>query len=247
MEEQEPNVPRVSTLHAYCGNTPTPPSFIPKVESLVLNHLNWEMVVVTPLHFLDYYMLVCMSPCELLANPHLSNYNDTRSYLAKMAEFLVDLCEHRMFLSLILFTSTHPYFINLSLRFSLPRIPAIHCSSGSHWHGTTDVEGHSRVVPVPSADHLALTGRHFSVHGKYLGVCPLILPPSLSTIPTLLSSLCIRFSIFVFFTFRVTSSLPLPSSSTHTYVQPLPTILCTPFVDGTVILYVFYLSPSKEM
>lgn len=94
IEEQEQNVPRVSTLHAYCGATPTPPSFIPKVESLVLNHLNWEMVVVTPLHFLDYYMLVCLSPCELLGNPHLQNYSETRSYLSKMAEFLVDLCEH---------------------------------------------------------------------------------------------------------------------------------------------------------
>jgi cyclin A len=94
IEEQEHNIPRVSTLHAYCGATPTPPSFIPKVESLMLNHLNWEMVVVTPLHFLDYYMLVCLSPSELLANPHLSNFEDTRGYLAKMAEFLVDLCEH---------------------------------------------------------------------------------------------------------------------------------------------------------
>jgi cyclin A len=94
IEEQEQNVPRVANLNAYCGNTPTPASFIPKVESLVLNHLNWEMVVVTPLHFLDYYLLVCLVPCELLCNQHLQNYCDTRSYLEKMAEFLVDLCEH---------------------------------------------------------------------------------------------------------------------------------------------------------
>lgn len=94
IEEQEQNVPRVSTLHAYCGPTPTPPSFIPKVESLILNHLNWEMVVVTPVHFLDYYMIVCLAPSELMANSHLGNYADTRAYLAKMAEFLVDMCEH---------------------------------------------------------------------------------------------------------------------------------------------------------
>jgi len=97
IEEQEQNVPRVSTLHAYCGPTPTPPSFIPRVESLVLNHLNWEMVVVTPIHFLDYYMLVCLLPGEVVGNgnAHLGNcYVDTRSYIAKMAEFLVDLCEH---------------------------------------------------------------------------------------------------------------------------------------------------------
>lgn len=94
IEEQEQNVPRVSTLHAFCGPTPTPSSFIPKVESLILNHLNWEMVVVTPVHFLDYYMLVCLSPSEIISNAHLGNYSDTRAYLAKMAEFLVDMCEH---------------------------------------------------------------------------------------------------------------------------------------------------------
>jgi len=93
IEEQEPLVPRVATLSAYCG-PPTTPSFIPKVESLVLNHLGWEMVVLTPVHFLEYYLLVCLLPGELPSNPHLRSYADTRSYLAKMAEFLVDLCEH---------------------------------------------------------------------------------------------------------------------------------------------------------
>jgi len=93
IEEQEPNVPRVSTLSAYCGAASTP-SFIPKVETLILNHLQWEMVILTPIHFLDYYLLVCLLPGELPANPHLQSYTDTRSYLAKMAEFLVDLCEH---------------------------------------------------------------------------------------------------------------------------------------------------------
>jgi len=94
IEELEEKVPRVSTLHAYCVATLTPPAFIPKVESLILNHLNWEMVVVTPLHFLDYYLLVCLSPCELLSNPHLRDFGETKEYIAKMAEFLVDLCEH---------------------------------------------------------------------------------------------------------------------------------------------------------
>lgn len=91
IEEQEPNVPRVGTLSAYCGASA---AFIPKVESLILNHLQWEMVIVTPIHFLEYYLLVCFLPGEMPANPHLQSYSDTRAYLAKMAEFLVDLCEH---------------------------------------------------------------------------------------------------------------------------------------------------------
>lgn len=96
IEEQEPNVPRVAVLHSYCTATPTPPSFIPKVESLILNHLNWEMVVVTPLHFLSYYMLASLQPAELRAHAHVlrGTYEETRSYLAQCAEFLVDLCNH---------------------------------------------------------------------------------------------------------------------------------------------------------
>jgi len=94
IEEQEPSVPRVAILSAYCGVPPPPPSFIPKVESLILNHLNWEMVILTPLHFLGYYLLVGLTPSELIANPHLHRYAETKSCLSKMAEFLVDLCQH---------------------------------------------------------------------------------------------------------------------------------------------------------
>lgn len=103
IEEQEPMVPRVAMLHAYCcssvPSTPSlsfpsfPSSFLPKVESLILNHLNWEMVVVTPLHFLEYYLLVSLLPSEIV-----KNVAETREYLAKMAEFLIDMCEHRMFI-----------------------------------------------------------------------------------------------------------------------------------------------------
>lgn len=93
IEEQEPNIPRVSVLGAYCGTTT--PQFIPKVESLILNHLGWEMVVVTPIHFLEYYLLVSLVPSEILVgNSHLQSYAEARALLAKMAEFLVDLCEH---------------------------------------------------------------------------------------------------------------------------------------------------------
>jgi len=97
IEEQESNVPRVATLGSLCGFSPASPSptiLIPKVESLILNHLQWEMVVITPVHFLEYYLLVCFLPSEQIANPHVHNFGDTKAYLAKMAEFLVDLCEH---------------------------------------------------------------------------------------------------------------------------------------------------------
>jgi len=96
IEEQEVMVPRVSTLVAFCQMPCTPSSFLPKVESLILNHLQWEMVILTPFHFLDYYLLVCLLPSEVATNFHLhaSGPVEARALLVKMAEFLVDLCEH---------------------------------------------------------------------------------------------------------------------------------------------------------
>jgi len=93
IEEQEPHVPRVAALSQFIGGG-TNPAFIPKVESLILNHLQWEMVIVTPLHFLDYYRLVCFLPGELGVNTHVSHYSETRAYLSKMSEFLLDLSNH---------------------------------------------------------------------------------------------------------------------------------------------------------
>jgi hypothetical protein len=76
-----------------------------------------------------------------------------------------------------------------SFRFPLPRILAVHCSSSSHRHGTTDVEGHSCVVPVPSAYHHPFAGGHLPVHGEHLGVCSL---------PTPACFFSFEFSLFAF-------------------------------------------------
>lgn len=74
-----------------------------------------------------------------------------------------------------------PFFLR---RFSLPRIPAIHCRGSSHRDGTTDAEGHARLAPVTSAHHCPYIGGYFTVYGEHLGVCSIPLPSPI--VPALL-------------------------------------------------------------
>jgi len=94
IEEQEDNIPRIAALSHYSGNSFSH-EFVIKMESFILNRLQWELVILTPFNFLEYYLLVSFSPNEISTAPHLAPYEKARSYLSKTAEFFVDLCEHQ--------------------------------------------------------------------------------------------------------------------------------------------------------
>jgi hypothetical protein len=96
IEEQEENIPRIRTLSYHCGHAYTR-QFILKMESVLLNYLKWEVIIITPLNFLEYYLQVAFHPSELASNPHITTYEDTKSYLEHTAEFFVDLCQHYSF------------------------------------------------------------------------------------------------------------------------------------------------------
>jgi len=96
IEEQEDNIPRVAVLNHYSGNTCSY-EFIIKMESLILNRLHWELVILTPLNFLEYYLLVSLSSNEISNATHLGSWEKARAHLSKTAEFFVDLCEHQSF------------------------------------------------------------------------------------------------------------------------------------------------------
>lgn len=96
IEEQEENIPRITTLNYHCGNV-YPKQIMLKMESLVLNYLKWEVVIITPINFLEFYLQVAFNPGELANNPHIRGYADTNTYLMNTAEFFVDLCQHQSF------------------------------------------------------------------------------------------------------------------------------------------------------
>jgi len=98
IEEQEDNIPRIAALSHYSGNTISHELVI-KMESFILNKLQWELVILTPLNFLEYYLLVVVSPSELATSPHLGTCEKekARSYVTKTAEFFVELCQQQSF------------------------------------------------------------------------------------------------------------------------------------------------------
>lgn len=62
-EEAEENVPSVTHLTDICSRSYSPAS-VHQMEIRVLDRLKWRITVVTPLHFLYYYLSkVCSQPC----------------------------------------------------------------------------------------------------------------------------------------------------------------------------------------
>jgi len=93
IEEQEDRVPRVCKLTGLCGNIFSR-ELVLRMESWVLNTFKWEMVVLTTINFLEYYLQACLLPSEMIRNPHIRNYELSKAHLCKTAEFFVDLSEH---------------------------------------------------------------------------------------------------------------------------------------------------------
>jgi len=93
IEEQDDKVPRVSTLTGFCGNIFSK-EIVLRMESWILNTFKWEMLVITTINFLEYYLQACLGPTELIRNPHIRNYELSKAHLCKTAEFFVDLSEH---------------------------------------------------------------------------------------------------------------------------------------------------------
>ena len=76
-EEAEENVPSVTHLTDICSRSYSPAS-VHQMEIRVLDRLKWRITVVTPLHFLYYYLSkVCSQPC-----PRYTSYLSCLSLVA---------------------------------------------------------------------------------------------------------------------------------------------------------------------
>lgn len=126
MEELEEKVPRIHTLTSLSGNIFSREQVL-KMESWILNAFKWEVNIITPLNFLEYYLKeASLGPAEMSRNTHLRNYELTRAHLCKTAEFFVDLSEHRMYCT-IRTCSTQK--LTLIVRFIFSGILAFCCCS----------------------------------------------------------------------------------------------------------------------
>lgn len=100
----ETKVPSVHDLNLCCKNLFSA-AIICKMEVMVLNLLNWELMLLTPRHFLEFYLergAAGVYPDDLLSNAQISfdKHPLLERYLRKYSEFFTDFCLHgKCFLS----------------------------------------------------------------------------------------------------------------------------------------------------
>lgn len=97
MEENDGRVPSVHMLNHSCRNGYTP-QLIVKMEILLLDQLEWNLVVLTPRHFLDLFEsggALTVRPYEELVEDSIipsHKMQMVQSYQRQFADFFIDLC-----------------------------------------------------------------------------------------------------------------------------------------------------------
>ncbi len=97
MEEVEGRCPSVHDLNYCCQNGYTT-QLILKMESLLLNVLEWKLLLLTPRHFLELFLskgATLLSPYEELIDNcpiPLCKIDAVQHYQRKYSEFFTDLC-----------------------------------------------------------------------------------------------------------------------------------------------------------
>jgi len=97
-EEKETKVPSVSDLNYYCCKNIYTPQIICKTEVLLLNKLNWELMLLTPRHFLEFFLgrgASSIYPETDILNGSAIAFDKhflVQRYLRKYSEFFIDLC-----------------------------------------------------------------------------------------------------------------------------------------------------------
>jgi len=96
--ENESNVPSVHALNTYCGGIFSA-EIICKMELILLNCLGWELMLLTPRHFLELFLSRGGSAVypDHDTDDSSNKYDSVRRYLQKYSEFFTDLClqDHR--------------------------------------------------------------------------------------------------------------------------------------------------------
>eukprot|EP01087_Luapelamoeba_hula_P022627 TRINITY_DN815_c2_g3_i1.p1 TRINITY_DN815_c2_g3~~TRINITY_DN815_c2_g3_i1.p1 ORF type:complete len:506 (+),score=118.11 TRINITY_DN815_c2_g3_i1:753-2270(+) len=96
-EEVDDNVPAMAQLNECCSNNFSV-DIIQKMEVLLLNTLQWELMVVTPRHFLDLFAKIgsyAIDPTQdLVQNNRITpeKLPLVQAYLCKYSEFFLDMC-----------------------------------------------------------------------------------------------------------------------------------------------------------
>jgi hypothetical protein len=84
-------VPTIDELNYCTDNTYTPEHFL-QMESSILVQLDWNLVVITPAHFLEVFLNFCITTGDTINGLAIQNRNLVKLDLSKSASFFVDIC-----------------------------------------------------------------------------------------------------------------------------------------------------------
>lgn len=87
IEENEPNVPSLTKLNGFVGNTYTPSDYI-ALEVAILNHFNWHITIPTASTFLDIFSLHCFDQDDYNDMPH--NLQTEQTSVKQFAQTIVE-------------------------------------------------------------------------------------------------------------------------------------------------------------
>lgn len=91
MDELDDQVPTIDELNYCTDNTYTPEHFF-QMETAILVELGWNLVVVTPAHFLDTFLNFSITDADTVNGQPILNRNLVKSDVSKSASFFIDIC-----------------------------------------------------------------------------------------------------------------------------------------------------------
>eukprot|EP01097_Dermamoeba_algensis_P007558 TRINITY_DN479_c0_g1_i1.p1 TRINITY_DN479_c0_g1~~TRINITY_DN479_c0_g1_i1.p1 ORF type:complete len:229 (+),score=25.66 TRINITY_DN479_c0_g1_i1:114-800(+) len=91
LEESE-SVPPINKLNFFTRFSYEPAHF-KQMEIIILHSLNWDLEVVTPTHFLNYYLTCAVTPDDLSQDQPLHDLHDLRLRLEESCYQILYLCQ----------------------------------------------------------------------------------------------------------------------------------------------------------
>ena len=96
IEEHEDNIPRLSTLKRYMKDSVHKDDFI-QMELVITDALDWKLILPTPVHFMEYYLIDCVTDKDLHSGERILSLPKATLYLKKYTIYFLEVSLQGMF------------------------------------------------------------------------------------------------------------------------------------------------------
>lgn len=91
LNEMEDKIPSVEELN-YCTDNAFTPELIVQMETIILNHFRWNVNVITPSHFLDFFLPCALTDYDTINDQKIISQSSVKRDLNRIAYTFIDLC-----------------------------------------------------------------------------------------------------------------------------------------------------------